>query len=119
MFLEYFKDQNEWQHHRATTNISLPWYLAEKTESQNEITFQAIKWEWLIFTKNVSGKMFLECYKDQNEWEHHRATTNISRSWYSAEKTESQKRNYVSGHKWERLIFTKNVFNVSRYQPQM
>ena len=32
-----------------------------------------------VSQKNVSGKKFLECYKDQNEWKHLRATTNISR----------------------------------------
>ena len=61
--------------------------------------FQAIKLERLIFIKNVSVEMFLVCCEDQNECQHHSATTNISRPWFLAEKAESQKRNNVSDHK--------------------
>ena len=45
--------------------------------------------------------MFLECYKDQEKWSHYRATTNISRPRFWAEKAESQKWNYNLGHKIE------------------
>ena len=81
-FLECYKDQNEWQHHVGTTNISR---LSKRQSHKNGITFQTIKPERLILTINVSGKMFLECYKDQNQWQHHRATTNISWPWFFSE----------------------------------
>ena len=77
MFLVCYEDQNECQHHRATTNISRTWFWPKRPSHKNGNTFQAVKWEKLIFTKNVSGKKFLECYKDQNDWQHHRATTII------------------------------------------
>ena len=91
-FLECYKDQNEWQHYRATTNICWPSFLAEKAEGhKNGITFQAIKLEGLILTKNVSGKKFLECYKNQNELQHHGIIKNIFRPWFLAGKAESEK----------------------------
>ena len=43
--------------------------------------------------------MFLEFYKDQEEWSHYRATTNISRPCFRAKKADSQKRNYILGQK--------------------
>ena len=46
-------------------------FWPKKLSHKNGITFQAIKYERLIFTKNASGKKFLECYKDQNEWQHY------------------------------------------------
>ena len=36
-------------------------YWPKKPSHKNGIKFQTIKWERLIFTKNVSGKKFLEC----------------------------------------------------------
>ena len=109
-FLESYKDQNEWQHHRTTDNICWPSFLAKRPSHKNEITFQAIKWERLIFMKNVSDKMFLVCCKDQNECQHHRATTNISRTWFLVEKAKSQKRKYVSGRKMRKTRFHEKCF---------
>ena len=98
--LECFKDQNEWQHNRATTNIYRPWFLAEEGEPQKRNYVSSRKMRKTHFReKNVSGKKFLECYKDQNECQYHRAATNISQPWCLAEKAESQKRNYISSHK--------------------
>ena len=59
-----------------TISIDLD-FLPKRPSHKKGLTFQAIKSEGLIFTKNVSGKKFLECYKYQNEWQHYRATTNI------------------------------------------
>ena len=39
--------------------------------TKTELLFQAIKREQLIFTEKVSDKMLLECYSDQNEWQHY------------------------------------------------
>ena len=54
--------------------------------------------------------MFLECYKDQEKWSHYRATTNISRPRFWAEKAESQKWNYNLGHKMRTHHFYEKSF---------
>ena len=79
-------------------------FWPKKPSHKNGIKFQAIKWERLIFTKNVPGKKFLECYKDQNEWQHHVGTTNISRR----PKRQSHKNGIkFKAIKQEQLIFMK------------
>ena len=85
-------------------------FLLKRPSHKNGITSQAIKWEGLIFMKNVSDKMFLVCCKNENEWQHHRATNNISRPWFLAEEVKSQKRNNVSGHKIRTTHFHKKCF---------
>ena len=112
MFLVCYEDQNECQHHRATTNISWTWFLAEKANSQKWKYVSGRKMRRTHFTKNVSGKKFLECYKDQNEWQHQRAMTNICRPWFLAEKANSQIRNYVSGHKMRTTYFHEKMSQV-------
>ena len=110
-FLECYKDQNEWQHHRATTNISRPWFLAEKAESQKRKYVSGHKMITTHFhEKNVSVKMFLVCYEDQNECQHHRAPTNISQTWFLTEKAKSQKRKYFSGRKMRKTHFHEKCF---------
>ena len=109
-FLESYKYQNEWQHHRTTTNICWPSFWPKRTSHKNGITFQAIKWERLIFMKNVSVKIFLVCYENQNECQHRRATTYISRTWFLAEKDKSKKRKYVSGRKIRKTHFHEKYF---------
>ena len=79
-------------------------FWPKKPSHENGTKFQAIKWERLIFTKNVPGKKFLECCKDQNEWQHHVGTTNISRR----PKRPSHKNGITfKAIKQEQLIFMK------------
>ena len=108
-FLECYKDQMSGNNiGLRPTFLDLDFWL-RRPSHKNGITFQARKWELLIFTKNASGKMFLECYNYQNEWQHHRATTNISRPWFLAEKPSHKNGISFQDRKWERLFFMKNV----------
>ena len=83
--------------------LDLDFWL-KRLSHKNGIKCQAIKWERLIFTKNVPGKKFLEYYKGQNEWQHHVGTTNISRG----PKRQSHKKGITfKAIKQEQLIFMK------------
>ena len=78
-------------------------FWPKKPRHKNGIKFQAIKWERVIF-QNVPGKKFLECYKEQNAWQHHVGTTNISRR----PKWQSHKNGITfKAIKQEQLIFMK------------
>ena len=82
----------------------------EKAMSQKRNYVLARNMRTTHFHENVLGKMFLECYKDQNEWQHHGATANISQPSFLAEKAESQKRKYISGRKMRKTHFHEKCF---------
>ena len=73
-------------------------FWPKRASRKNGITFQAVKWDRLIFVKNVSGKKFLEFY-DQY----------FSMLIFGQKGRVTKTELLFQAIKWERLIFTKKV----------
>ena len=98
MILKCQKDQNQQQHHSATTNNSRTRFLQKQADLQKRNHISGHKMRTTLFTK-FYGKMFLECCRDKNTQQHHRARTNICRPSFCDEEAKSQEQKSVSSHK--------------------